>query len=265
MSTLSTEAGWPKQDELVVAQVDEIVDHGVYVKLENYPGKRGYLPISEISQGWVTDIKRFVNIGQRVVLRVIRVNPTKGHIDLSLKRVTLQERNTVLKSWKRRRKFLKTIEEFFSSYKIPQEKRNALLEKFLSLTDPLSILERAASEGSSVLQSLNLEEDLINKLTEYSKKALRIKQYTKTIRFTLSTTQKGGADKIKNVLKNIEETLKTLQVEGKVYVVAAPKYAIEIISTKPKVINNIAKELLERIRKMANELTLDFKVEENSL
>ncbi|MCL5788616.1 MAG: S1 RNA-binding domain-containing protein [Candidatus Marsarchaeota archaeon] len=77
--SLTQEASWPQPNELVVAVVDELVDHGAYVKLETHPGRRGYLPISEISQGWVTDIRRFVNPGQRVVLRVIRVNPSKGH------------------------------------------------------------------------------------------------------------------------------------------------------------------------------------------
>lgn len=248
-TTLGSE--WPAQDELVVAVVTEILDHGAYVKLESHGDKKGYLPISEISQGWVTDIRKFINPGQRLVLRAIRVNPQKGQIDLSLKRVTPSERNSVLKAWKRKRKFLKIMEEFFESNKVPKEVRDRVLGTFSSVADPLGVLEKAATEGSSVLESLGLDQQISLKLAEYSKRIVKVKEYSGKLEFQLQTLKKGGANMIREALIELENFLGSKNVRNRVYVVAAPRYACEITSEKPKTINALLKEIPLKLKEIA--------------
>ena len=68
---------WPEVGDLVVATVRRIVDYGAYVHLDEY-GKEGLLHISEISSSWVRNIRDHVREGQKVVLKVLRVNPEKG-------------------------------------------------------------------------------------------------------------------------------------------------------------------------------------------
>ncbi|MEM3670951.1 MAG: S1 RNA-binding domain-containing protein [Thermoprotei archaeon] len=260
--SLTQEADWPQLNDLVVAVVDEIVDHGVYVRLESHQNKKGYLPISEISQGWVTDIRRFVNPGQRVVLRVIRVNPSKGHVDLSLKRVAQSERTSILKAWKRRKRLLKTLEGFFESEKAFRDYRSTVLEKVLSVQDPLSVLEKAASDGPAVLINLGLDEKLAGALAEYAKKIVKLKEYSGSVKFTLFTTSEGGADKIRDVLMNVKKFLDTKAVKPKVYVVAAPKYAAEFVCDKPKLINSLTKELAIELQKAAKQNELEVSIED---
>jgi translation initiation factor 2 subunit 1 len=260
--TLVLGSEWPARDELVVAVIDDIVDHGAYVTLESHGGKKGYLPISEISQGWVTDIRKFVNPGQRVVLRAIRVNPVKGHIDLSLKRVAPSERNSILRAWKRRKRFLKTIEGVFDSLKIPKENRSEIVSKFLSRPDPLTILEKAASDGEVALDGLGLDPSIIPQIVEYSKKIVKLKEYSDTFKFSLSTVQRGGAERIKRVLKTIEKFLNEKGVKAKVYVVAAPKYAVEITSDRPKLVNSIIKDLPSKVKELAEQEMLVLSLEE---
>lgn len=252
---------WPAQDELVVAVVAEILDHGAYVKLESHGGKRGYLPISEISQGWVTDIRKFINPGQRVVLRVIRVNPQKGQIDLSLKRVSQSERNSMLKAWKRKRKFFKIIEEFAESSKLPKEAVENILRAFSSAADPLGILEKAAFEGPGPLEAVGLEPQMSQKLAEYSKRIVKLKEYSGKLEFQLQTLKKGGANLIREALVELENFLASRNVKNRVYVVAAPRYACEITSEKPKTINTLLKEIPIKLKEIAAKydlkLTLD--------
>jgi translation initiation factor 2 subunit 1 len=250
---------WPDQDELVVAVVDEIVDHGAYVKLEDY-GKKGYLPIAEISQGWVTDIRRFVNPGQRVVLRVIRVTPSKGHVDLSLKRVSQQERNAILRAWKRNKKFLKVIEEFVRATKLSQEHKKVILEKFSGTQDPLGVLERLSTDAA--IQNPGLDETLFAQLIEYSKKILRPKEYKRTIKFTVYTTQKGGVEKVREVLSEAQRMLKEMNDKSRVYVASAPNYAAEVVTTKPKALTPIVKDLRETLQSLASKSGLTLKIED---
>ncbi len=256
--SVSSGSEWPAQDELVIAVITEIQDHGAYVKIESHGDKKGYLPIPEISQGWVTDIRKFINPGQRVVLRAIRVNPQKGQIDLSLKRVTPSERNAMLKAWKRKRKFLKMMEEFFIEFKVPKETKDKVLNTLTVSSDPLSVLERVAAEGPTALEALGLDKEISEKLAEYSKRIIKIKEYTGKLEFQLQTTKRGGANLIKQALIDLENYLTAKNVRHKVYVIAAPRYACEITSEKPKSINTILKEIPTKLKEISTKYQLNL-------
>ncbi|MHA2326162.1 MAG: S1 RNA-binding domain-containing protein, partial [Promethearchaeota archaeon] len=97
---------FPKEGEFVVAKVTEVQHQYVYVDLEDYDGlpsdgtARGMIHISEISSRWIKNIRNYARIGQRVVLRVLRVDQEKGHVDLSLRRVNSAQKEIRLKEWK---------------------------------------------------------------------------------------------------------------------------------------------------------------------
>lgn len=78
---------FPEVGELVIATVDSVKDYGAFVKLDEYPDKIGFVHITEISSGWVKYIRDYVREGQKIVCQVMNVTPSKGHVDLSLKRV----------------------------------------------------------------------------------------------------------------------------------------------------------------------------------
>src|SRR5512136_1715341 len=94
---------WPEPGDLIIATVETVTDYGAYVKLDEFE-KRGLLHVSEISSSWIRNIRDFVREGQKLVLKVLRVDLEKGHIDLSLRRVTKRERIEKVLSWKKERK-----------------------------------------------------------------------------------------------------------------------------------------------------------------
>ena len=94
---------WPEPGDLIIATVETVTDYGAYVKLDEFE-KRGLLHVSEISSSWIRNIRDFVREGQKVVLKVLRVDMEKGHIDLSLRRVTKRERIEKIMVWKKERK-----------------------------------------------------------------------------------------------------------------------------------------------------------------
>ena len=95
---------WPESGELVIATIKTVMDYGVYANLDEY-NKRGFLHISEISSARIRNIRDFVRENQKMVLKVLRVDLEKGHIDLSLRRVTKRSESVEkIKSWKKDRK-----------------------------------------------------------------------------------------------------------------------------------------------------------------
>ena len=68
---------WPEIGDFVIATIQKITDYGAYVMLDEYE-KQGLLHVSEVSSGWVRNIRDFVREGQKTVLKVLRVDAQKG-------------------------------------------------------------------------------------------------------------------------------------------------------------------------------------------
>lgn len=73
-------------DELVTGKITRLVDFGAFVELEE--GVEGLVPIGEITFGRrIGHPKEILSEGETLKVRVIRVEPKRGRISLSVKRV----------------------------------------------------------------------------------------------------------------------------------------------------------------------------------
>src|SRR6266480_2960343 len=96
MSTQTSQVIFPEVGDLVVATVKRVEDYGAYVKLDEFAGIEGLVHISEMATTWVRNIRDHAREGQKLVLKVLRVNPQRNQIDLSLRRVTGREKSEKL-------------------------------------------------------------------------------------------------------------------------------------------------------------------------
>ncbi|MFH0949364.1 MAG: S1 RNA-binding domain-containing protein [Candidatus Aenigmatarchaeota archaeon] len=88
--------GMPRVDEFVICKIADVNPNSVFVNLEEY-GKEGMVHISEVSRGWIRDIRQHVKQGQLVVGKVIRISG--DNISLSLKRVHDNQKNEKIKEY----------------------------------------------------------------------------------------------------------------------------------------------------------------------
>ncbi len=102
MTAQASQTVYPEIGDLVVATVTRVVDYGFYVKLDEYAGIEGLVHIQEISTTWVRNVRDHAREGQKLVLKVLRVNPQRNQIDLSLRRVTAEKSRR--RCWSGRRK-----------------------------------------------------------------------------------------------------------------------------------------------------------------
>jgi len=220
---------WPEVGDLVIATVMRITDYGAYVELDEY-GKEGLLHVSEVSSSWVRNIRDFAREGQKVVLKVLRVDVEKRHVDLSLRRVTKREKREKILFWKKDRKAESLLRNASEKLNIPleevYEKAGALIEK--EFGGVYEGLEKAAKEGADVLLKLGVPEDMAVTLEEIAKEKIRIPLVKIKGILELQCTKPNGAFLIKEALLSAQKIQDLQGTKVHIYVVAPPRYCIEV-------------------------------------
>jgi translation initiation factor 2 subunit 1 len=107
---MSRARGFPENGELVVCTVKSVKNFGAFVSLDEYDDKEGFIHVRDIATGWVKYIRDFIREGQKVVCKVLGVDSTKGHIDLSLKSVNEHQKREKVQQWKNEKKAEKLVE-----------------------------------------------------------------------------------------------------------------------------------------------------------
>jgi translation initiation factor 2 subunit 1 len=228
--TSSSGSEWPEVGDLVVATVDRIVGHGAYVALDEYGGKEGLLHISEISSSWVRNIRNHVRERQKTVLQVLRVDPSRGQIDLSLRRVSQDERRKKLEDWKKNRKAETILRSAASRLKMSEEKVLAdaggkLTERYGSL---YAGLEAASKRGLTALEEAGLPKRLAKALEEIARDKIVVKRVTVQGVLEISSMEPKGVEEIKGTLIEAKRLAGEREAEADLYSVGAPKYRIEV-------------------------------------
>lgn len=83
----------PNIGDIVIAQVKLIEDAQAYLQLLEYGNIEGMLPISELDQKRVPNIRRVLKIGRQEFVQVTNIDPAKGYIDLSKKHINQDDIN----------------------------------------------------------------------------------------------------------------------------------------------------------------------------
>jgi translation initiation factor 2 subunit 1 len=244
---------WPEPGDLIMATVDAVTDYGAYVKLDEY-GKKGLLHVSEISSSWIRNIRDFVREGQKVVLKVLRVDPEKGHIDLSLRRVTKREKIEKIMAWKKERKAEALLKGVAEKTGLPveeiYEKAGKLLEDQYGLYEGF---EKAVREGPETLTKLGIPEEIAKAFFEVAQERIRVLRVKVKGTAELRVGKPNGVNIIKDAFSNAKKGEKLGNAKVRFYVVAAPKYSIEVMAEDYKhaeeVFQKVAQNLVTTVSK----------------
>ncbi len=238
---------WPEVGDLVIATIQDIADFGAYVKLDEYD-KRGLLHISEISSSWIRNIRDFIREGQKVVLKVLRVDIEKGHIDVSLRRVTKREKIEKIMFWKRERKaetLLRgvaektglSLDEVYEKAGAPMEREYGLYEGF----------EKVVKEGVVALTKIGIPEELAATIAEIGKERMHVPMVKVKGIVELRCMKPNGVKIIKDAFLNAKKAEKSREAKLRFYVVAAPKYCIEVMAENYKQAEAVLQKVAENV------------------
>lgn len=242
----SKKAEWPEPGDLVLASVHKIADYGAYVILDEYQ-KEGLLHISEVSSGWVRNIRDFVRQGQKVVLKVLRVDTEKEHVDLSLRRVSRRERREKILSWKKERKAESLLRSVSEKLKLPADEvynqvSSQVEEKFGGIYEGL---EKAAREGPEKLIEVGVPKDLATAIAEVAKEKIRLPMVKIKGTLELQCMKPNGALHIREALLSAQKIEKPKGTKVRVYVVSPPKYCVEVLAEDYKEAEKILQDASE--------------------
>ena len=219
---------WPEIGDLVIATIESVMDYGAYAKLDEY-NRRGFLHISEISSSRIRNVRDFVRENQKMVLKVIRVDVEKGHIDLSLRRVTKRERIDKIKSYKENRKgeaLLHSVAEKVGLHiHEVYQKAGVILEEKYGLYEGF---EKVAKEGVEVLTKLDIPEDLAKVIAQVAEERIRIKMVKVRGVLEVRCMKPNGVKCIKDAFIDAKKSQKAKDAKIEFCVTAAPRYSVEV-------------------------------------
>jgi translation initiation factor 2 subunit 1 len=217
---------WPESGDLVIATIESVTDYGAYAKLDEFD-KRGLLHVSEISSSWIRNIRDFVREGQKVVLKVLRVDYEKGHIDLSLRRVTKRERIEKIMSWKKERKAEALMREVAAKVSLTPEELT--LQAGTKIDEKFGLyegFEKAVKDGPEALIKIGVPENIAKAFAEVAEERIHVKMVKVKGVLEIRCMKPNGVKMIKEAFQAAKAE-KIRAAEVKFYVIASPKYSIE--------------------------------------
>lgn len=257
----------PEVGELVIATVNEIHDYGAYVSMDEYRDYKAFLPWSEVSSKWVRNIRDVIREGQKIVVKVIRVDRAKKEVDVSLKRVADSDKQRKMQWWKRYVKACKIVE--LVAGKLGKSIEEAYKEVIWKLEDKyvdvMYALERAITEGQQILIEAGISGEWIKPLIEEGSRHIKLKEVMVRYRLIIQSYSPDGVERIKKCLESIAEYLESNGVKYRLYVTGSPRYSLEVYSGDYKTAEVIAEEAIKEGEVKAKEQGLIYIAEREKL
>lgn len=235
----------PDVGELVIGTVKKIAEHGAYIHLDEYDIE-AFAPTQEIIQSWFHSIRDYVKEGNKTVFKVISVNPKMKVVEVSLKRVRVDEKEKKLLLYRHRVRVLKALEIGVKKLgKSPQEALNILWYLEEQFGDPFKVFEEVVKTGPHVLDDLELDPQIKEYIIEVARQQVEIPPTKISGLIKAISVEGDGVEKIKAALSELLNTIKEKypQISAKLYVVGPPRYRIDLVGQQPKQVESAFLEI----------------------
>lgn len=242
---------FPDEYEVLFGRVSRLLGTSVFVKLEGYD-KEGVMSFSEVAPGRIRNIRDYVNADQRIVCKVIRVNGEKGHIDLSLRRVSQKEKKDLFELEKHKKEAMIIIELVLKDKSKIQQMENNISQSIQISELPHKIMSDS-KEGFKILKKAGFSDEEANKFVEIILEKEKDKKVVVKNMISLASEAPDGIEKIKKILDGFDAKVK-------INYISAPIYSISVESNNYKDANKRIKEVLDNILARAKKSECKFEI-----
>jgi len=244
--------GIPEDSELVICTVKKILPHSVFVSLDEYENKEAMIHISEISPGRIRNIRDFVREGKIIVCKVLRIHEEKGHIDLSLRRVSIQLRKRKEEEYKQEQKAEKLIESILKKDKITIEDfysrlGHEILKEYNSFANFFNLV----LSNSKELNDFKTEKTILDKLKKGIKEKIKLPEFRVESILSISTKEPAGIKKIKETFRKAQDFAKQKKYKIDISYISSPRYKMKATAGSYKNAEKQLEEVSDFIKKTA--------------
>ena len=229
--------GLPSVGELVIGKITRINPNSAFVSLEEYENLEGMVHISEISSGWVRDIRNHVKIGQSVVAKITRVEGS--FVGLSLKRVDARQKRNKLREYNLNQKAEKMLG--FAGEKLGKSLDEMYNEVGFKLQDAFGTLYDAFVKALTDPAALPIPKEFVSAIKEVAERSIELKEFEFKAKLFLKTYKPNGINSIKDIL--IMATKTGLEIKY----ISAPEYLVKYRTKNAK---KGAREFEEKLNKI---------------
>ncbi|MDR0198257.1 MAG: translation initiation factor IF-2 subunit alpha [Methanomassiliicoccaceae archaeon] len=237
---MSRARGFPEDGELVVCTVKNVKNFGAFVTLDEYDEKEGFVHVRDVTTGWVKYIRDFIREGQKIVCKVLGVDSSKGHIDLSLKSVNEHQKREKIQQWKNEKKAEKLMEIVAERMSITIDDAylsfgNKVLETYETLYGAFEAVAASVEEFTNEFSGGKW----IDVFVEVANENVTLPYVQIEGILELRSSAPNGVDLIKNAMKKGEKAAKDANVV--IQYVGAPRYRLVITADDYKEAEDIMK------------------------
>lgn len=226
-----------KDGDLVLCTVKKIDKTTIFLDIED--DGEGSLVFSEVAAGRIRNIRDYVSPNKKIVCKILKIE--NNHAELSLRRVTAKERESVLERYKKEKSLVKMLETLTKN-------SGPIIEKIKSNTDFVSFFEEARENPKLLAKYFPKEEadKLVKILGEKSEKEKEIKKL-----FKLTTLASSGINDIREILGNSSSEIRYL---------GSSRFSITAKAKDFKEANRIISSILEEIKAKAKAKHAHFEI-----
>ncbi len=246
----------PNVGDYVIVKIKHIIPYGAFCELVEYPGWEGFIHISEVATSWVKNIRQFVKEGQMRVAKVLRVYSHRKSADLSLKRVSGALEKRKLEEVRRRKRGENLLK--LAAQIAGEDPKNVEELLVLEFGDVLHAFEEAAIYGEDAFEGEKIPKKWREAIITIAKKYIEVPK--RRVRGEVEILVPGpyGARTIREVMKKAKAKVAGHEHQDvRMFVVGAPKYAVEVTSydyqSAEKLLREICEFIVEEIKKMGGE------------
>ena len=161
---MTEKSKFPEEGDLVKCTVTSVQSHSVFALIEEYK-ITGMIHISEVAPGRIRNIRDYVIEGRSIICKVLRVNPERGHVDLSLRRVSESQRRNKINEIKKEKLAEKLVEVVAGnlgtdSKALHSEISGKVHEQFYLLFECFTEIARGAFPVSDLKLPKNVSDEL---------------------------------------------------------------------------------------------------------
>jgi len=212
---------YPKKGEIVIGKVVRVTPYSALINLLEYNAS-GMVHISEISSGWIKDIRHHIKKGDIVVAKVMNLD--RSYISLSIKRVNKNQRAEKIKEFnleKRARKMLSIISKDLKGYENVMKTIN---ENFGNIYKAFEL----STKDINILVRKGIPLEWAEKMRDIYRRNVKQKTFDFKCIVKVSTDAPDGIKKIKSILNCIEK------MKTEVIYISSPEYLVRFQTKDPK-------------------------------